>query len=90
MGALIRHLNYCEGADIRLLNSDMGHLSAPSNLLGGHLSAPLKLGGTSLGSTSRRGRLSGYKKSAQYLKALLKKPPENGYSRENSKQMSEL
>ncbi|KAH3699653.1 hypothetical protein DPMN_074613 [Dreissena polymorpha] len=63
----------------------MGHLSAPPDLLGEHLSAPLKLG-----STSPRGRLSGYQKSAQYLKALLKKPPENGYYRENSKQMSEL
>ena len=40
MEALIRHLNYCEGADIRLLNSDMGHLSAPPDLLGGHLSLP--------------------------------------------------
>ncbi|KAH3891967.1 hypothetical protein DPMN_016077 [Dreissena polymorpha] len=68
----------------------MGHLSAPPDLLGGHLSGPLKLGGTSPGSTSRRGSLSGYQKSAQYLKALLKKPPENGYYRENSKQMSEL
>ncbi|KAH3746579.1 hypothetical protein DPMN_180988 [Dreissena polymorpha] len=90
MGALIRHLNYCEGADIRLLNSYNGHSSAPPDLLGGHLSAPLKLGGTSPGSTSPRGRLSGYQKSAQYLKALLKKPPENDYYRENSKQMSEL
>ncbi|KAH3801703.1 hypothetical protein DPMN_155363 [Dreissena polymorpha] len=68
----------------------MGHLSAPPDLLGGHLSALLNLGGTSPGSTSPRGRLSGYQKSAQYLKALLKEPSENGYYRENSKQMSEL
>ncbi|KAH3710553.1 hypothetical protein DPMN_070039 [Dreissena polymorpha] len=50
----------------------MGHLSTPPDLLGGHLSAPLKLGGTSPWSTSRRARLSGYQKSAHYLKALLK------------------
>ncbi|KAH3721109.1 hypothetical protein DPMN_064025 [Dreissena polymorpha] len=62
----------------------MGHFTAPPDLLGGHLSAPLKLGGTSPGSTSPRGRLSGCQKSAQYLKAFLKKPPENGYYRENS------
>ncbi|KAH3730759.1 hypothetical protein DPMN_056754 [Dreissena polymorpha] len=55
MEALIRHLNYCEGADIRLLNSDMGHLSAPPDLLGGHLSAPLKLGAPLRGAPLRGG-----------------------------------
>ena len=48
-GALIRPLNYCEGADIRLLNSDRGAVLRPYRFYGGHLSATFKIRGTSLG-----------------------------------------
>ncbi|KAH3806118.1 hypothetical protein DPMN_134432 [Dreissena polymorpha] len=59
-------MNYCEGTDLRLLNSDRGQFSAPKDfmggqfsshkdLMGGHLSAPFNKRGQFSG-----GRLSGY------------------------------